>query len=73
MKESVLDRLFKKKKKKNSTIAPPSAKDADPSLNITVYAKFQFEATRDDELSLNKGTKHLQVPCCFLLSKKLLC
>jgi len=58
LKESVLDRLFKKKKKKNSSSAPPPSKDADPSvLNITVTAKFQFEATRDDELSLNKGDK----------------
>ena len=52
-----MDKLFKKKKKKSSA-ATPKQSISEPALaplNITATAKFKFEATRDDELSLNKG------------------
>ena len=57
-KESFVDKLFKKKKKKsNATLPKPLGPDsvAASSLNILAVARFKFEATRDDELNLNKG------------------
>ena len=55
--ESFVDKLFKKKKKKASTAVPKQSTSEAVSapLNIMATAKFKFEATRDDELNLNKG------------------
>ena len=56
-----MDKLFKKKKKKASTAAPkqtPTEAAVTP-LNIMATAKFKFEATRDDELNLNKGMHYI--------------
>ena len=49
--------MFKKKKKKASTAAPKqsTSEAVAAPLNIMATVKFKFEATRDDELSLNKG------------------
>jgi len=59
-KESFVDKLFKKKKKK-STVTLPKQTSSDGTvttpLNILATAKFKYEATRDDELNLNKGDK----------------
>ena len=52
--------MFRKKKKKPSTTTvgfPKVNQEATTTtpLNIQAFAKFKFEATRHDELSLEKG------------------